>query len=190
MNEKISNLISVMKNNRFEFDEHYAATKSENCDTAYTQELQIIEKLNPLIDIYNLKAISSKHYLGNKWTKEIDCEDGDIYIFETINGEIVGKPILYIDIKVAFVSKYKNFVATITRTSYDFFANKSNHVYWCFNENGRISIVIDSVKLYNTVENTEDVWNRSFNVMQSRDKNHDFIKGKWLLENINKFEAK
>ena len=169
-----------------------SSTTAHNYQNAKVQETQLIEQLNKLIADNNLCLqavhVNDETKTGIRYSTLLDLTDGDIYIYATNNGVITGKPIMYIDVKVAFISKYKDNVSTITRRSFNNFANKENHYYWCFNENGRISVLIDALTFYKSV-NAHNPWNISKKPGCFNDRNEDFIMGLWIYRYRNYFMA-
>ena len=183
MNTDLNKLMRLMQTKRFEVTPLSRGTKQENCKNSKQQEWELTCQLNDLIMDHglNLRAVMScdNHLTGMHWDPEFDLEKGDIFIYNTVNGETVGDPIMYIDAKVAFVSAYRFTFATITRRSFDNFANADDHYYWCFNMDGSKSILIDSVKFYNTV-NINDPWNKSLKPGCGNNRNEDWIMGTWI----------
>lgn len=171
----------------------------KNSDEAYqngkTQEGQIMKTLNDIFESKKLPyiAVNSASKIAemcrkSEWSSLIDSIDGDIYIYETDSKReniCNMTPILYIDVKVAYINKNKQFVSTITRKSYDNFAGRKNHYYWVFTEDGSYNIFINSSNLKKIVD-AENPWNNS---IYSNDKNRkfDFIKGEWLMDNKHRF---
>lgn len=179
----LNRLMHLMQTKRFKVTSFSRGTKQENCDNAKIQEAQLVRQLNNLI-IENrlfLKALmSNDSKTGLPYSKEIDLKDGDIYIFAIDEyGNAFGKPVMYIDVKIAFTSAYRYTFATITRRSFDNFANADDHYYWCFNMDGSKSILIDTVMFYKIVNNNNP-WNRSRKPGCENDRNEDWIMGTWI----------
>lgn len=184
MNTDLSTLMQLMQSNEFKISSYSRGTKQQNCRHAKIQELELTNQLNALIAKHGLKlkAIMSCNAdaTGMEYSTLVDLRLGDIFIYDIdINGNIVGDPIMYIDVKVAFITKYRYTFATITRRSFDNFANVCNHYYWCFNMDGSRSVLIDSVKFYNTVS-INDPWNKSLKPGCENNRNEDWIMGTWI----------
>ena len=183
MNTDLSRLMKLMQTERFKVTQFLRATKHQNCNNSKTQEWELTCQVNDLIMDHglNLRAVLScdENTTGIRYNTLLDLQHGDIFIYETKEGQVVGSPLMYIDVKVAFVSAYRFTFATITRRSFDNFANREKHYYWCFNMDGSKSILIDSVKFYNAV-NINDPWNNSLKPGCENNRNEDWIMGTWI----------
>lgn len=188
----LNRLMHLMQTKRFKVTSFSRGTKQENCDNAKIQEAQLVRQLNNLINENRLflKALmSNDSKTCLPYSKEIDLKDGDIYIFATDEyGNAFGKPVMYIDVKIAFTSAYRFTLATITRRSFDNFANADDHYYWCFNMDGSKSILIDTVMFYKIVNNNNP-WNRSLKPGCGDDRNEDWIMGTWINDYRKHFEV-
>ena len=188
----LNRLMQLMQTKRFKVTSFLRGTKQENCDNAKIQEAQLVRQLNNLINENRLflKALmSNDSKTGLPYSKEIDLKDGDIYIFVTDEyGNAFGNPVMYIDVKIAFVSAYRYTFATITRRSFDNFANADDHYYWCFNMDGSKSILIDTVMFYKIVNNNNP-WNRSLKPGCEDNRNEDWIMGTWIHDYRRYFEV-
>ena len=188
----LQKLMRIMQVSRFSVPSFSRGTKQQNCENSKQQEWKLVCQLNDLIKYngLNLRAVMT---CDTKQTKHeydtvVDLRDGDIYIYETENGKIVGNPIMYIDVKVAFVSEYRYVFSTITRRSFDNFANKENHYYWVFNMDGTRSVLIDTFMFYKIVNNNNP-WNPSKKPGCENTRNEDYIMGKWINEYRKYFEV-
>lgn len=191
MNNDLTRLIKLMQTHCFSVTPCHRGTKQQNYESGKLQEGELTQQLNHIISANNLKlkAVMScdSKYTGIMYTTVLDLCDGDIFIYATNDGKITGNPLMYIDVKVAFISFYKDTVSTITRSSFDNFANKSFHFYWCFNMDGSRSILINSVEFYNHV-NKFNPWKKS--IYNSNKSDDDFIMGIWIGNNRQYFEVK
>ena len=188
----LNRLMHLMQTKQFKVASFSRGTKQENCDNAKIQETQLVRQLNNLINENRLflKALmSNDSKTGLPYSKEIDLKDGDIYIFATDEyGNAFGKPVMYIDVKVAFISEYRYVFSTITRRSFDNFANQENHYYWVFNMDGTRSVLIDGLMFYKIVNNNNP-WNVSKKPGCANNRNEDYIMGKWINEYRKYFEV-
>lgn len=179
----LNRLMHLMQTKRFKVTPFLRGTKQENCKNSKQQEWELVCQLNDLILENNLNLIAvmscDNAKTGLTYNTIIDLQLGDIFIYNTVNGEIVGKPVMYIDVKIAFTSAYRFTLATITRRSFDNFANTDDHYYWCFNMDGSKSILIDTVMFYKIVNNNNP-WNRSLKPGCGNDRNEDWIMGTWI----------
>lgn len=191
MNNDLTQLMKLMQTHRFSVTPCRRGTKQQNYESGKLQESELTQQLNHIISVNNLKlkavlSCDSKS-TGIMYSTVLDLCDGDIFIYATNDGKITGNPLMYIDVKVAFISNYRNVISTITRSSFDNFANKLFHFYWCFNMDGSRSILIDSTKFYNHV-NKVDPWNKS--IYNSDKSGDDFIMGIWIGKYRQYFEIK
>ena len=188
----LNRLMHLMQTKQFKVASFSRGTKQENCDNAKIQETQLVRQLNNLINENRLflKALmSNDSKTGLPYSKEIDLKDGDIYIFATDEyGNAFGKPVMYLDVKVAFISEYRYVFSTITRRSFDNFANQENHYYWVFNMDGTRSVLIDGLMFYKIVNNNNP-WNVSKKPGCANNRNEDYIMGKWINEYRKYFEV-
>ena len=188
----LNRLMHLMQTKRFKVTSFSRGTKQENCKNSKQQEWELVCQLNDLIleNNLNLKAVMScdNTKTGMTYSTTLDLRLGDIFIYNVVNGEIVGKPVMYIDVKVAFVSAYRYTFATITRRSFDNFANADGHYYWCFNMDGSKSILIDTVMFYKIVNNNNP-WNKSLKPGCRDDRNEDWIMGTWINDYRKYFEV-
>lgn len=182
-----------MQTKKFKVTPFLRGTKEENCKNGKQQEWELVCQLNDLIfkNGLNLRAIMScdNCSTGMTYNPVIDLHLGDIFIYNVVNGKISGKPVMYIDVKVAFASAYRFTFATITRRSFDNFANVDDHYYWCFNMDGSKSILIDTVMFYKTVNNNNP-WNKSRKPGCEEDRNEDWIMGTWIHSYKRYFEVR
>lgn len=183
MNRDLIQLMRLMKEHRFKVTSLSRGTKQQNCNDSKTQEWELTCQLNDLIMDHglNLRAVLScdENITGIRYTPLLDLKHGDIFIYEIKEGQVVGSPLMYIDVKVAFVSDYKFVFSTITRRSFDNFANQENHYYWVFNYTGERSILIDGLMFYKIVNNNNP-WNASKKPGCANNRNEDYIMGTWI----------
>ena len=183
MNRDLIQLMRLMQEHRFKVTSLSRGTKQQNCSDSKTQEWELTCQLNDLIMDHglNLRAVLScdENTTGIRYDTFLDLKHGDIFIYETKEGQVVGSPLMYIDVKVAFVSDYKFVFSTITRRSFDNFANQENHYYWVFNYTGERSILIDGLMFYKIVNNNNP-WNASKKPGCENNRNEDYIMGTWI----------
>ena len=188
----LQKLMRIMQVSRFTVPSFSRGTKQQNCENSKQQEWKLVCQLNDLImdNGLNLRAVLTcdVKQTKRKYDTGVDLRDGDIYIYETVRGKIVGNPIMYIDVKIAFISEYRNVFATITRRSFDNFANKAGHYYWCFNMDSTRSVLIDTLMFYKIVNNNNP-WNVSKKFGCADDRNEDYIMGKWINQYRQYFEV-
>ena len=188
----LNRLMHLMQTKRFKVTPFLRGTKQENCKNGKQQEWELACQLNDLIMDYglNLRAVLScdSASTGMTYSTSLDLRLGDIFIYKTVEGQLVGRPIMYIDVKVAFASAYRFTIATITRRSFDNFANVDSHYYWCFNMDGSKSILIDTVMFYKIVNNNNP-WNKSLKPGCRNDSNEDWIMGTWINQYRQYFEV-
>lgn len=192
MNKDLIQLMRLMQNHCFKVTALSRGTKQQNCNDSKAQEWELTCQLNNLItdNNLNLRAVMScdEKTTGVKYNYLLDLQHGDIFIYETREGKVVGYPLMFIDVKVAFVSDYKFTLSTITRQSFNKFANKEKHYYWCFNCTGEKSVLIDSIMFYKVVNNNNP-WNISKKPGCQDNRNEDYIMGKWIDEYRKYFEV-
>ena len=188
----LQKLMRLMKTNRFSVPSFSRGTKQQNCENSKQQEWRLVCQLNDLImdNSLNLRAVLScdNASTGMTYNTSLDLRLGDIFIYKTVEGQLVGHPVMYIDVKIAFISDYRYVFSTITRRSFDNFANVDDHYYWVFNMDGTRSVLIDTLMFYKIVSNNNP-WNVSKKPGCADDRNEDYIMGKWINEYRKYFEV-
>ena len=188
----LQKLMRLMQTSRFNVPSFSRGTKQQNCENSKQQEWRLVCQLNDLImdNGLNLRAVLScdNASTGMTYSTSLDLRLGDIFIYNTVEGKLVGRPVMYIDVKIAFISEYRYVFSTITRRSFDNFANVNDHYYWVFNMDGTRSVLIDTLMFYKIVNNNNP-WNVSKKPGCADDRNEDYIMGKWINEYRKYFEV-
>ena len=163
------------------------------------QELLVCNVANNVVKFVGnnqIEFLPIKEYLaltGKEWSKNYDCEMGDIIVVRKGTFDIVA----HIDLKVAdngehttYFPQHRLFVGCINVASYEWFASNASgnvpHLYLCASYDGSEFVIIDAIKLAKYVDRNNINIKKVYKVGK---KGELYIPSCWVFQNIDQFRT-